>query len=554
MILLVGGAYQGKRAAAEQLLRKTTGRYGREMTAADGYKDSFEMAFRTQLVVNLHEFIRRLLEQGEEEAAERTERFVRRLMKENPEAIVTCNELGCGIVPMDGRDRLLRELTGGALQILAGEAETVYRVSCGLLQELKENEQENGQAAGQEKSPGRAAEGRKTAAAENAAGREITGRSRQNRDAHGGDIYGDRKVRLDFSINVNPLGMPENVCQAAKDSIEHCASYPDVACRRLRKAVCAWYQVPETQAIFGNGAAELIDLLVQAVRPKKALLLAPTFSEYEAALLRTGTELSFFFLKEEENFALSAESYREALRQTEPDMVFLCSPSNPVGNVIDGQTMEEILWECRTHGIMAVVDECFLDFLEEPDRNSCLACCEKAPNLFVLKAPTKAFAMAGLRLGYGFSSNRELLERMESMGQPWRVSIPAQAAGEATFWAGREDFLKRTRETVGKERELLRQGLTEMGFHVYDSRVNFLLFHDFAGPEESCLSPFLLSHGILIRSCGNYRGLDTNFYRICVKNHGENQELLEILRDYPQFLTAGTGQIPEKERKLEENQ
>lgn len=508
------------------------------------------MAFRAQLVVNLHEFIRRLLEQGEEEADERTERFVRRLMKENPEAVVTCNELGCGIVPMDGRDRLLRELTGRALQILAGESEAVYRVSCGLLQELK------GKDGGQEPKPGKGPGGEAKAGkcAEEAGGRRPAGSRRENRDAHGGDIYGNRKVRLDFSINVNPLGMPENVCQAAKDSIERCASYPDVACRKLRQAVCAWYQVPETQVIFGNGAAELIDLLVQAVRPGKALLLAPTFSEYEAALRKTGTALSFFYLKEEENFALSAESYREALRQTEPDMVFLCSPSNPVGNVIGRQAMEEILWECRTRGIMAVADECFLDFLEEPDRNSCLTRFGRESNLFVLKAPTKAFAMAGLRLGYGFSSDRELLERMESMGQPWRVSIPAQAAGEATFWAGREDFLKRTREIVGKEREFLRQGLTEMGFHVYDSRVNFLLFRDFAGPEESCLLQFLLSRGILIRSCGNYRGLDTNFYRICVKNHEENQELLKILRDYPQFLPAGTGQISEKERKLEENQ
>ena len=157
---------------------------------------------------------------------------------------------------------------------------------------------------------------------------------------------------------------------------------------------------------------------------------------------------------------------------------------------------------------------------------------EHGGNLFLLRAFTKTYAMAGLRLGYGFCTSRELLDRLETNWQPWSVSILAQEAGYAALSEERIPFLKKMRETVVKERQYLSDGLTKAGFTVFHSDANFLLFKDFKTGQESWLYEYFLERGILIRSCRNYRLLDRRFYRICVRSHEENREFLEILKDY----------------------
>lgn len=349
--------------------------------------------------------------------------------------------------------------------------------------------------------------------------------------AHGGDIYGERPVRLDFSVNVNPMGTPEPVLQAARDSIADCSCYPDIRCGALRKAVSRWYGVPEEELIFSNGAAELIFSVVRAVRPKKAVLLAPSFLEYEIALNSIGTEIKYFYLKEEDGFAVQVKQYLDFLEERKPELIFLCNPANPSGTVMDWTDLKEILDFCGRERIFAVVDECFLEFLDVPEKRSALQAVKAgADHVMVIQAPTKTFALAGLRLGYGFLNNRRLLEKMVCSAQPWNVSIPAQAAGAAAFGPGREIFLERTREFLREEKPFLIKGLEEKGFRVYGGGANYLLFKDLPGKEPDRLLPAFLELGILIRGCGNYRGLDGTYYRICVKKRRYNQEFLEIIK------------------------
>lgn len=347
---------------------------------------------------------------------------------------------------------------------------------------------------------------------------------------HGGDIYGTRPVRLDFSVNVNPFGTPEHVLAAAKNSIGDCFRYPDVYCRGLRRAVSSWYNISGDEIIFSNGAAELIFAVVRAVSPKKAVLLAPSFLEYANALKSVGTEIQYFYLKEETHFTLSVKEYLDFLREQRPQMIFLCNPSNPAGTLLSGQELGEILDYCRREQIFAVVDECFLEFLEKQEERSAL---EKIKggmeNLMVIQAPTKTFALAGLRIGYGFLKNRNLMEKMLGAMQPWGVSIPAQAAGAAVFWPGRGEYLKRTGTFLMEEKPFLESGLRSLGLSVYGGAANYLLFKDLPKREPERLFSSLLEHGILIRCCGNYEGLDGSFYRICVRNRLENREFLGII-------------------------
>lgn len=352
------------------------------------------------------------------------------------------------------------------------------------------------------------------------------------RRRHGGDVYGNPGVSLDFSVNVNPLGMPDFIRRAACKGVESSDRYPDSRCRGARSLISGHYRVGEEQIIFGNGAAELIFSAVRAIEPQRAALLAPSFLEYESALKSTGATVDHFYLKEEAGFVLPVEEYLAFLEEKRPQMIFLCSPSNPVGTLISREEMDRILEYCERKQIFAVVDECFLEFLEAPDQASAVKAVRNGmERLLVIQALTKTFAMAGLRFGYGFTGSKSLAGRILDSLQPWNVSIPAQEAAEAAFGPERESYLRDTRRLLEVEKPLLKAGLEEADFKVYDGVANFLFFKDRRGSKEA-LYHWFLSRGILIRSCGNFQGLDGTFYRICVKKKEENRKFLENLAGY----------------------
>lgn len=336
---------------------------------------------------------------------------------------------------------------------------------------------------------------------------------------HGGDVY-RHKNALDFSANMNPLGTPEAVIRAAAESLREIHNYPDIRMEALRQGLSAYEQVPEDYLVCGNGAAEVIFMLALALRPRRALIPAPTFAEYEQALRLAGTEISYFELKEEEGFRVTERILEAITPGTE--FLMLCNPNNPTGTLIEPELMGRILERCRRTDTFLAVDECFQDFIEEPERYTLKAALKDHEKLFLLKAFTKRYAMAGIRLGYGICSDLRLLEAMRDCVQPWNVSIPAQAAGVAAL--REEAYVETAREIVRTEREFLRKRLGELGFQVYDSRANYLFFK---GPEG--LTEKALTRGILIRDCGNYRGLGPGYYRAAVKTHEENLKLLEAL-------------------------
>ncbi len=337
---------------------------------------------------------------------------------------------------------------------------------------------------------------------------------------HGGDIY-TKPYRLDFSANMNPLGMPARVAEAACEGVRLSCSYPDVCCRALRKAIAESENVPADQVICGNGAAELIFALVWAVKPKKALLAAPGFAEYEQALRSADCEISFYLCREEEGFALR-EDYLLDLTE-DLDMVFLCNPANPTGLLIEPELLGRIAERCRERGILLVMDECFNGLLEHGEDLSLRGRLNEQPGLFLLRAFTKLYAMAGLRLGYGLCADAALLEKLRSVLQPWNVSLPAQMAGIAAL--KEQEYVARSRAFLAGERAFLRQSLEDLGLRTYDSSANYLFFH---GPEDLC--DRCAAEGILIRDCRNYRGLGSGYYRVAVRTREDDLELLRVLR------------------------
>ena len=192
------------------------------------------------------------------------------------------------------------------------------------------------------------------------------------------------------------------------------------------------------------------------------------------------------------------------------DMVFLCQPNNPTGQLTPLALVEALLRRCEACGALLVVDECFLDFLPQSEVLSAKKLLA-SPNLIILKAFTKLYGMAGVRLGYCLCSNTALLDKMQAAGL---------AALDETAYVARVQVL------IAQQRPILRDGLRALGLRVLDGSANYLLFQ---APET--LGDALRQRGVVLRSCGNYPGLDGSWYRTAVRTAPENQQLLKTLQE-----------------------
>lgn len=327
---------------------------------------------------------------------------------------------------------------------------------------------------------------------------------------HGGDVYRN-PIEYDFSINVNPLGMPLASIQAAHEGVVLTGRYPDYKAEQLCHAIAKAKQIPADRIIPGNGAAELLYALGQTI-PGKALTIAPTFTGYAEAVAAGGGELTYAS-DEQELLAKMDDSIR---------LVFLCNPNNPTGTLFTREQILRVLAKAEAMQAYVCVDECFLPFLEEEASYSMLPYLAKHPRLLVLRAFTKIYCMAGLRLGYLACGDTELQSEIRARIQPWNTSIPAQMAGIAAL--SDTEYLAKTRENLQAERAYLVPRLRELVAEVYDGYGNFLLFRD-----ETDLKEQMLDVGVLIRACDDFAGLDDTYFRIGIRSHSENQEFIRRL-------------------------
>lgn len=338
---------------------------------------------------------------------------------------------------------------------------------------------------------------------------------------HGGDIYRNL-AEYDFSVNINPLGMPKKSIKAAQEGILLSVRYPDYKGEELCMAIAEQKGILPEQMILGNGAAELIYVLCQALRPKKAVAAAPCFQEYEAAVQSVSGNMMYLDLEEARNFQLGEEILSDITKET--DLLFLCNPNNPTGNLIEREFLEKIAEQCEATNTYFCLDECFLPFLERENHITLLGKIKQFPHLIILRAFTKIYGMPGLRLGYAVSANKGLLERMRKSLQPWNTSIPSQMAGIVAL--SDREFLHNTRTIIKREKEYLLGELSGgLAEKIYASSANYIFFK-----SRKDLKERLLQQKILIRACGNYRNLSNEFFRIGIRTHEENQVLIDRWR------------------------
>ena len=347
---------------------------------------------------------------------------------------------------------------------------------------------------------------------------------------HGGNIY--RKAPhggtwLDFSANINPLGLAPEVSAAIAQNIAGIVHYPDPEARQVKQAIGEHYGIAREQLSLGNGAAELFYLFLQVIRPQKVGLPVPSFSDYQRAAEAVGAELLFSPLPPESDFAVDFARLEQELGAV--DCIFLGNPNNPTGQLLPREQLERFLMFTESRQIWTVVDESFLDFLPADNMYSVRDLTCQYKHLFVVRSLTKFYAMPGLRLGFA-SGQAALIERLEQAKDVWNVNSLAQVAGVAAL--GLKEYHKRSRAFVTTEKDwLYEQLLAIKGLKPLFPSVNFIMVNvEHTGLTSSELAANMRQQGVLVRDCANYTGLAGRQYiRVAVRSRAENEQMLKAL-------------------------
>ena len=332
---------------------------------------------------------------------------------------------------------------------------------------------------------------------------------------------------LDFSANINPLGLAASVEEAILKALPDVVHYPDCSGAELKQAISEHYAVEPEQITLGNGAVELLYLLCQQKKPEAILVPAPTFSEYERAARASGAAIRYLDLQEEKGFALELNALKELLPQVE--MIFICNPNNPTGRLLQFSEVQEIVKAAARYDCCVVVDESFLDFVAETEKFTCRSLLAEYPNLCILHSLTKFYAIPGLRLGF-MLCEPEFAARLALGKDPWNVNTLAQAAGCAGLRD--RDYQAASVELVAAERLFLESSLAEIpGVRPYPGAVNFILLQiKAAGLTAEEFSLRMAKLGVLVRDCSNYPGLSNEYVRVAVRSRKENERLLKSIR------------------------
>lgn len=328
---------------------------------------------------------------------------------------------------------------------------------------------------------------------------------------------------LDFSANINPLGMPESLKQAMIENLACAERYPDVEYQQLHQALAAHHGVPASWILAGNGETESIFTLVHGLKPRRAMVVAPGFAEYRRALETIDCQIETYALREEDGWQLT-ERILSSLT-TELDCLFLCTPNNPTGLLPERALLDAIAARCRTLGIALILDEAFIDFIA--DEPGFIADLKHNPHVWVLRSLTKFYAIPGLRLGYVLNGDERAVARLRKHQMPWSINAFAALAGERVL--NDHDYQQATLCWLAREGQRLYQALDEIdGLTVYPGRANYLFLR--CERADIDLQYALLQQRVLIRSCANYPGLDGRYFRVAVRSEAENQRLLAALR------------------------
>lgn len=346
---------------------------------------------------------------------------------------------------------------------------------------------------------------------------------------HGGDIYTNGILKgvelIDFSSNINPLGIPESFKNNINEALNNCTRYPDIKYREILKSLSCYTGVEEENFVLGNGAAEIIDLCIACF--KSILITVPSFAEYDIDGKKHGCKIEYSYLNKYD----MSYNYEDILKKIKySQALVIANPNNPNGGVINKDKFKSILDFCEKENKTIIIDEAFIEFVGDNEK-SFVKYIENYKCIFIIRALTKFFGMPGIRFGYGISKNKHLLESIREKQNPWNINCFAETA--VKYVLKDKKYIEDSLTWINTERKFLISELKNIEFidKVFETNANFLLVK-LKYIDCNKLYDYCLEKGILIRKCNNYRGLNEYYVRFAIKDHEKNTILINLLKEY----------------------
>lgn len=328
---------------------------------------------------------------------------------------------------------------------------------------------------------------------------------------------------IDFSVNLNPFGIPENIKESWSNWLELIEDYPDPFGSELQQIIASYEKVKYEHILLGNGGAQLITLLANFLAQKRIAIVQPTFVEYEKMCAAFQCDIHHVVLEEGKWDDLS--SVLHIIPKV--DAIFLCHPNNPTGTTYSKEQIELLIEHCEQNECYLIVDEAFYHFVV--DFTTAATYVPLNNYVIVIRSLTKMYSIAGLRLGYVLGST-SVIQSLQTIQPHWSVNAIALEAGRYCF--ANEVFVNKTQAFVTNEREKIKLKLQQLNYVVSKSDVNYFLLRDERLANQNVLIHFLLTVGIVPRHTENFRGLDGRWIRLAVKSSEENTILLKVLQKW----------------------
>ena len=343
---------------------------------------------------------------------------------------------------------------------------------------------------------------------------------------HGGDVFSYEKYYkgqiVDYSSNINPLGMPEGLMKELEEYYSAIVSYPDIEYRKLKKSISKYLGCSRKNIVVGNGAVEIIDNFAQLFN--RIIVFLPSFSEYEMRGEVHGKEVVKINLTKD--FKIPIEKLKLTIRKG--DLIFIGNPNNPTGLRLLEKELLDIYKVAREGQGFLFLDEAFFEFCPKDYDSIEIFKKYDYESVAIIRAATKFFALPGLRLGYGCTS-LDIVEEYNEIKLPWSINAMADGAGRYIFNC--KDYIKKSKDYIDSERKFLLNSLLEIEeFKVFPTDTNYILIKLLKWDEEFVFQ-HMLERGFLIRKCSSFEGLDGSYIRIAIKNRENNEKLLKAFKE-----------------------
>lgn len=344
------------------------------------------------------------------------------------------------------------------------------------------------------------------------------------------EIYGiPKKNIISFSGNVNPLGISPKLKLELSERVDEITTYPDRNYNDLREAIGKYTNTNKDKVVVGNGATELISLLIKINDPQNALIIAPTYSEYEREIAMNGGRASYHELNENNNFKLDLALLSDDLAK-DIDMLIICNPNNPTSTSISKDDMDNILSICKTKNIFVMVDETYVEFAENMEEITSVSLIDKYDNLIVLRGVSKFYSSPGLRLGYALG-DKTLIENINKIKNPWSLNSLGSIAGEIMF--NDSEYIEKTKNLIHNERERITKILdSHENIKYYKPTANFVLVRILKeGITSGDIFESAIKQGYMIRDCSTFKFLDDKYFRFAFMQPEQNTALLKLISE-----------------------